>query len=123
MNAKQRQVRILDYIGHMVEASTQARTYIAGVSHQEFLRDAKTQDAVVLKLIVIGEAATQVMDESPEFVGLHPEIPWRQLRGMRNRMAHGYFEIDMGIVWATVTTSLPELEDKLQQILMLPPTN
>ena len=86
----------------------------------EFLSDTKTQDAVILKLIVIGEAATQVMDEAPEFAEVNSEVPWRQLRGMRNRMAHGYFEIDMGIVWATVTASLPELEKNLRRILTPP---
>ena len=120
MTAGQRQLRHLDYIEHMVDAAVQAMAYVDGLSEQEFSRDAKTQDAVVLKLIVIGEAATQVMNESPEFTGLHPDIPWRQLRGMRNRMAHGYFEIDVAIVWETVAASLPELEAKLRRILAPP---
>ena len=60
------------------------------------------------------------MDEAPEFAEVNSEVPWRQLRGMRNRMAHGYFEIDMRIVWATVTASLPELEKNLRRILTPP---
>lgn len=123
MNARQRQLRHLDYIEHMLEAAVQARAYVKGIPEQNFLSDTKTQDAVILKLIVIGEAATQVMDEAPDFAGVHPEVPWRQLRGMRNRMAHGYFEIDMDIVWATVTESLPELEEHLRRILTPPPSN
>jgi uncharacterized protein with HEPN domain len=63
------------------------------------------------------------MDEAPEFAEIHSEVPWRQLRDMRNRMAHGYFEIDMGIVWATVTTSLPELEENLRRFLTPPRAN
>ena len=123
MNARQRQHRHLDYMQHMLGAATQAQAYVEGMAEQDFLRDAKTQDAVVLKLIVIGEAATQLMDEAPEFTGIQAEVPWRQLRGMRNRMAHGYFDIDMHIVWATVNESLPELEGHLRSLLTQSPSS
>lgn len=55
------------------------------------------------------------MNEYPEFVAKHPEIPWWQIRGMRNRMAHGYFEIDLNIVWDTVRISLPVLREQLER--------
>jgi len=54
--------------------------------------------------------------ECPDFAAQHPEIPWKQMRGMRNRMAHGYFEIDLEIVWDTIQTSLPDLECQLLNI-------
>lgn len=59
--------------------------------------------------VIIGEAATKVMDVDPEFVSAHPEVPWRNMRGMRNRIAHGYFEINLDVVWDTVQTALPQL--------------
>ena len=62
-----------------------------------------------MRLIIIGEAATKVMDSAPEFAGVHPEVPWRNMRGMRNRIAHGYFDINLDGVWETVQTALPEL--------------
>lgn len=62
-----------------------------------------------MSLIVIGEAAAKIMDSYPEFARAHPEIHWRGMRGMRNRIAHGYFEINLDVVWDTVRTALPEL--------------
>ena len=86
------------------------------MSKADFLVDRRTQQAVVLNLITIGEIATRVMSEHPDFVANHPDIPWRQMRGMRNRMAHGYFDINLEIVWDTVRTSLPELERQLENV-------
>jgi uncharacterized protein with HEPN domain len=62
-----------------------------------------------MSLIVIGEAASKVMDEHENFFEAHPEVPWRAMRGMRNRIAHGYFDINLELVWETVQTALPNL--------------
>lgn len=62
-----------------------------------------------MSLIIIGEAATKVMDGYTDFTQAHPEVPWRSMRGMRNRIAHGYFDINLDVVWDTVQTALPEL--------------
>lgn len=118
MNAKQRQLRYTDYLEHIINAISLARNHIEALSKNDFLADKKTQQAVILNIIVIGEAATQIADEYPEFTAAHPEVPWKQMRGMRNRMAHGYFEINLDVVWDTVQLSLPELE---QQILRIQP--
>jgi uncharacterized protein with HEPN domain len=67
-------------------------------------------------LIVLGEADTKVMDHHSEFAAEHSDIPWRNLRGMRNRIAHGYFDIDLVVVWDTVQTALPTLADQLAQL-------
>lgn len=110
MNAKHRQQRHENYLEHMLDAIKLARSYVDGLSREGFHADKKTQQAVILNIVVIGEAATQLVAECPEFAKRHPEIPWKQMRGMRNRMAHGYFEIDLDVVWDTVQGSLPELE-------------
>jgi uncharacterized protein with HEPN domain len=68
---------------------------------------------VILSLIVLGEAATKVMDRHPDFAAAHPHIPWRNMRGMRNRIADGYFGIDLDVVWDTVQTALPVLGEQL----------
>ena len=57
------------------------------------------------------------MSEHGEFADAHPDIPWRQMRGMRNRMAHGYFDVNLEIVWETVQKSLPELEHQLDNAM------
>jgi uncharacterized protein with HEPN domain len=61
----------------------------------DFLADKRTQLAVIMSLIIVGEAATKVMDDYIDFTQQHPEIPWCSMRNMRNRMAHGYFEINL----------------------------
>lgn len=62
-----------------------------------------------MNLVIIGEAATKIMDRHAAFVDRHPEIPWRNMRGMRNRIAHGYFDINLAVVWNTVKAALPDL--------------
>ena len=70
-----------------------------------------------MSLVIIGEAATKVMDRYAGFVERHPELPWRNIRGMRNRIAHGYFDINLDVVWDTVQSALPELLDCLPGII------
>jgi uncharacterized protein with HEPN domain len=72
-----------------ITSSKPACSFIDGLSKEDFLADKRTQSAVVMSLVIIGEAATKVMDCNPEFASRHPEIPWRSMRGMRNRIAHG----------------------------------
>jgi uncharacterized protein with HEPN domain len=79
-----------------------------------FLDDKRTQSAVVMSLVIMGEASTKAMDRHAEFAQRHAEIPWRSMRGMRNRIAHGYFEIDLELVWDTVQTALPALSAQLK---------
>lgn len=62
-----------------------------------------------MSLIVLGEAATKVMDRHPDFANAHAQVPWRNMRGMRNRIAHGYFDVALNVVWDTVQTALPDL--------------
>lgn len=105
--------RLPDYLDHIQQAATDACSFIEGLSKTEFLDDKRTQQAVIMSLIIIGEAATKVMDSEPEFTEAHPEVPWRNMRGMRNRIAHGYFDINLDVVWETVETALPELLKQL----------
>jgi len=114
MNAKQRQLRHSDYIEHILDATQQARSYVEETSKEMFLQDRKTQDAVILKILVIGEAAAQILDEHSTFAKDRPDIPWSQMKGMRNRMVHGYFETNLELVWETVQVFLPDLEGKLR---------
>lgn len=107
-------LRVGDYLDHMLEAARLAREYVHGMDKADFLQDRRTQQAVVLNLITIGEAAGRIVSECKAFATAHPEIPWAQMLGMRNRMAHGYFDIDLNIVWDTVQLSLPNLEDLLR---------
>jgi uncharacterized protein with HEPN domain len=109
MNGK----RLSDYLDHLRQAATEARSFVDGLEKDDFLDDRRTQQAVVMNLIILGEAATKVMDDHTEFANAHPQVPWRNMRGMRNRIAHGYFDINFDLVWDTVQTALPELLKQL----------
>jgi len=82
-----------------------------------FLADAKTQQAVVFNLIVLGEAATKLNAVDPAWVAAHPALPWTALRGMRNRLAHGYFDINWRLVWDTVQGDFPALAATLDALI------
>lgn len=110
------ELRQADYVSHMLEASTLAQSYVEGINKTDFLHDKKTQQAVILNIMVIGEAATKLADEYPEFISKFPQVQWKSMRGMRNRLAHGYFDINLDVVWETVKQALPELEGQLRQI-------
>ncbi|MGG5142013.1 HepT-like ribonuclease domain-containing protein [Alcaligenes ammonioxydans] len=106
--------RLPDYLDHMQQAAADACGFIEGLTREDFLEDKRTQQAVIMSLIIIGEAATKVIDGYIEFTQTHEQVPWRNMRGMRNRIAHGYFDVNLDVVWDTVQTALPEL---LQQLL------
>lgn len=108
--------RLPDYLEHMQQAATDARSFVEGLSKKDFIADKRTQQAVIMSLIIVGEAATRVMDRYVEFAESHSELPWRSMRGMRNRIAHGYFDINLDLVWDTVQTALPELLKRLPAV-------
>ena len=87
--------RLPDYLDHMQQAAQDACDFVDGFGKAHFLEDKRTQQAVIMSLIIIGEAATKVLDGYVEFAEAHAEVPWRSMRGMRNRIAHGYFDINL----------------------------
>lgn len=105
--------RLPDYLEHMLEAARLACSYVEGLDRTDFLEDKRTQQAVILNLILIGEEATRILKDHEDFANQHPSVPWRSMKGMRNRIAHGYFEINLDVVWETVQSALPELIGKL----------
>ncbi|MCL4543925.1 MAG: DUF86 domain-containing protein [Chloroflexi bacterium] len=101
-------------IEDMLEAAAHCRQYVAGMDFAAFTSDQKTIDAVVRNLEIIGEAARYV---PPEIELRYADIPWVDIRGMRHRIAHGYFAVDLDVVWGTATTSLNTLVPLLEQLL------
>ena len=108
--------RLPDYLQHMRLATADAVDFVEGLNRADFLADKRTQQAVVMSLIVLGEAATTVTDRYPGFANAQGQTPGRSLRGMRNRIAHGYFDIDLDVVWDTVQNALPPLLVHLKQL-------
>jgi len=101
---------------HILDAALKATSYVEGMSKDQFLSDDRTQQAVILNLVIIGEAATKLMDRYPKVTDLYPSTKWREMRGMRNRIAHGYYEINLDVVWETVSVALPELVEQLRGV-------
>ncbi len=108
--------RLPDYLDHIHQAATDACGFVEGLHKEDFLKDKRTQQAVIMSLIIIGEAATKVMEGYADFTQRNPEVPWRSMRNMRNRMAHGYFDINLDVVWETVQEWLPELRKQLPAV-------
>lgn len=98
-----------DLIDHIRQAAFDATMFVSGMDRIQFESDKKSQQAVIYSLLIVGEAATKVMDRHPEFASANSHIPWRSMRGMRNRFAHGYFDINLDVVWDTVQNAVPEL--------------
>lgn len=95
------------------EALAKIATYVQGLDDVAFAGNSLVVDAVLRNISVIGEAASKLPDE---FVRAHPEIEWRKIVGMRNRLIHGYFGVSTPLVWQTIQTHLPDLRDKLNKL-------
>ncbi len=108
---------LLDYLEHILQAITRITSYLEGVSQSEFLVNEEKQDAVIRNLEVIGEASGNVLHHFPEFVQRYPELPLKAAYGMRNALSHGYFKIDLEIVWKTTRKDLPILSDQISDVL------
>ena len=114
------ELRTTAYLEQMRTAAVEARTFVSDLDRDGFLANRRTQQAVVMSLMIIGEAAARMIDRHPEFVAQNKEVPWTAMRGLRNRIAHGYFQVDMEIVWTTVQTALPEPFKGLEPLLQAP---
>jgi uncharacterized protein with HEPN domain len=109
-------LRLDDYLDHIEQAAREALGFVQDHTVETFSADRRTQQAVMMTLVIIGEAATRIAAGYPDFAAQHPEIPWQQIRGMRNRMVHGYFDIDLQVVWATLESAIPQLLIQIQEL-------
>ena len=109
--AKERDERL--YFVDIRDAIDRILTYTAG-GREAFFADPMIQDAVVRNIEIIGEAARTITETTR---GAHPEIPWRKIVGTRDRVIHGYFRVDLDIVWEVVATELPVLRRQVSALL------
>ena len=110
--------RVEDYLEHIAEAVERATSYLQPVPDlTAFHKNRQVQDAVVRNIEIIGEAVNQINRTAPDFIQKHPELPWAQMRGMRNIAIHEYFFVDLQIVWTTVKDDFPKLKQQIDALL------
>jgi uncharacterized protein with HEPN domain len=105
--------RLADYVDHIIEAIRRISNYCEDVDEISFLSNQLIQDAVIRNFEVIGEASNNIARLFPEFISQYPDLPLIDAYEMRNALAHGYFKVDLKIVWLTVQSHLPALFDAL----------
>lgn len=96
------------------EATIRIRRYVRRMSYKRFLADTKTQDAVVRNLEIIGEAVKGI---SSDFRRRHKDVDWKGMAGMRDRLIHHYFGVNLDVVWSVVQEKLPGLQGQIEAIL------
>ena len=101
-------------IKHMLIAAEEALTFVEKVNYEEFSKNRMLILSVIKDIEIIGEAASKI---SKETMMLYSVIPWQDIIGMRNRLIHGYFDVDIKLVWNTLSYNLPEIIQQLKNIL------
>lgn len=109
--------RLGDYLQHILEAIERIQLYTRDLGEQAFAGNRLVQDAVLRNFEVIGEASRNIEVHHPEFAAAHPQLPLAFAYQMRNAISHGYFQVDLGIVWRTIYSDLPRLREQVRVLI------
>jgi len=102
------------YLQDILESIEHIQRFLDGVSEDEFYKNVEKQDAVLRRLEIIGEAVKHLPEEIRE---VHPDIPWRQIAGMRDIIIHEYFGVTLNMVWIVATDDILDLKAKVEEII------
>jgi uncharacterized protein with HEPN domain len=109
--------RLSEYLRQIYVDAEDSIRFVNGMTYADFQADIKTQRAVTMNLVMLGEAAVKIEEHFPEFIEVHPEIAWASMRGMRNRIAHEYFFLNFETIWKTIESELPLLIAQVRSIM------
>ena len=102
------------YVRHILDAISHIEGFLNEVDEDRFSRDIHWQNAFIRELEVIGEASRKI---DPEFLKIHPEIPWADIIGMRHKLINDYFEVALPQVWDTATIDIPKIKPMLRKLI------
>ena len=102
-----------DYLSDILQSIAEVRTFTRGMTYKSFAKDRKTVNAVIRSLEVMGEAAKRIPDEVRTN---HPEIPWKRMAGVRDKLIHEYAGVDLEMVWDVAQEELPPLKPLLEKL-------
>ena len=104
----------LDYLNDILDAVNDIKSFINGQTYETFIKDNMRRNAVVRSLEVIGEATKNLPEEVRE---KYPEIPWKRMAGMRDKLIHGYFGVDYESIWSLITERVSSIEEPIKRII------
>ena len=103
-----------DFVQDILDSINDVRNFIEGMDFKDFIKDKKTIYSVVRAIEIIGEATKNVPEEIRK---KYPDVPWKKMAGMRDRLAHEYFGVDLEILWGTATEDVPQLKVPVSKVL------
>jgi len=104
----------LDYLEDIRDSLAKAQAFVRGMTYEQFAVDEKTSYAVIRALEIVGEATKRL---PAELRARYPDQPWREMAGMRDKLVHHYFGVDLEVVWETATLEAPGLEAGIRSLL------
>jgi uncharacterized protein with HEPN domain len=102
-----------DYLQDILDATADIEDFVANMTYNQFIKDRKTLNAVVRSIEVIGEAAKNIPEPMR---AKYPELPWKQIAGMRDKLIHAYFGVDTETLWKAVKDNIPPLKASIQKM-------